>query len=64
MSKAFLTQEEVNDLPDGVMVEVVWIGASKPSRYRTVRDGSVVRVKPGEHALDYIGVDKTTVRLI
>jgi hypothetical protein len=63
MSK-FLTQDEVNELPDGVMIEVMWIGFSKPSRYRTYRDGPLVKTRPGEHALDYIGVDKSTVRLI
>ena len=41
---ALLTQEEVNALPSGIIVNVVWPGSNSPQLYRIIRDGDFVRI--------------------
>lgn len=56
-----LTQEEVDKLPEGTMVEVVWSGGNGPHQYRIKRWGDVtlvdIEVDPrGFHPLDFVGL--------
>jgi hypothetical protein len=51
-----LTQSQVDALPDGTEVEVVWIGGNGPHRYKTVRNRESVCVdNVYQDRLAYVG---------
>lgn len=53
-----LTQEQVNNLPDGAMVIIKWSGGNGPYLYtRTTRYGSPYCPET-QHGIDFVGKEK------
>lgn len=74
MANEWLTQEQVDQLPAGVLVEVTWSGGNGPHVYQTYKDrfGYLYVGTPGHpltdyrHSLGFVGAEQyhTRVRLV